>query len=148
MPVVGFIAAVLGSALYGLLLGVGWYAAYLSRGAPGATGMEILGIPFFTVQATIEGTIAAAVSLVVPRTSLRWSDSFVLLAAASFVMQALVSLPPNMIADGLQRYDLFTVLFAMSGPVDWRTNGLNTNWLYTVPLTLALCSPRFRSWFD
>ena len=110
MPVVGFILAVLGSALYGLLAGAVWWAVYLSRGAPGLTGMEILAIPFLTAQATISGTIAAAVSLVVPRTSLRWSDSFILLAAISFVMQALASLPPYLIADGFQPYDVFMIV--------------------------------------
>jgi hypothetical protein len=75
MPVLGFIVAVLGSALYGFVVGVGWFGIYCCEGAPGGTGMEILVVPVLTVVALTTGTIAAALSLLLPRTSLRWATA-------------------------------------------------------------------------
>ncbi len=148
MPAVGFIAAVFGSALYGALLGIGLFAIYALRGAPGSTGMEILVLPLSTLQATVAGTAAAAISLVVPRTSLRSSDNFVVLVGAAFLLQALISLLPFLISQGYLQHNMLKWAIMMSGPVDWTKSGLNWNWLYTVPLTLAICSPWFRSKFD
>jgi hypothetical protein len=123
-------------------------AIYVLRGAPGSTGMEILLLPILTLQATVAGTAAAVISLVVPRTSLKWSDNFVLLVFAAFVLQALVPLPPFLMSQSYVQTNILTYAFLMSGPVDWSRSDLNWNWLYTIPLTLGICSPWFRSKFD
>jgi hypothetical protein len=109
--------------------------------------MEILAVPFLTVMATAAGTIAAATSLSLPRTSLRWSDSFILLVFAAFAFQALVSFAIFLFIQARPQSALLHALY-MSGPIDWKTGGLNWFWLYNIPLTLGLCSPWFRSKFD
>ena len=148
MPVVGFAVAVFCSALYGALLGIGLFAIYELRDAPRSTGMEILMLPMLTLEATVAGTAAAVISLLVPRTSLARSDNFLLLVIAAFILQALVSLPPFLMSQGYLQHDMLKWAIMMSGPVDWTKSGLNWNWLYTVPLTLGICSPWFRSRFD
>jgi hypothetical protein len=148
MPVIGFIVAVVGSAFYGALLGIGWFVIYALRGAPGATGMEILVLPMLTLEATVAGTAAAVISLSLPRTSLAWSDNFILLVVAAFVLQTLVSLPPFLTSQSYLQHDMLIWAILMSGPVDWTKSGLNWSWLHTIPLTLGICSPWFRSRFD
>jgi hypothetical protein len=148
MPVIGFILAVVGSALYGALLGIGLFVIYALRGAPGATGMEILAVPILTFEATVAGTAAAVISLLLPRTSLAWSDNFILLVVTAFVVQTLVSLPPFLTSQGYLQHDMLIWAMMMSGPVDWTKSSLNWSWLYTIPLTLGICSPWFRSRFD
>jgi hypothetical protein len=148
MPAVGFICAVFGSALYGILVGIGWIVIYALQGAPGSTGMEVLAIPILAIAATTAGTAAAAISLLLPRTSLKWSDSFLLLVAVAFVLQTLVSVPPFLIAQIHPRHYVLMWSLSLSGPVDWTKSDVNRIWLYTIPLTLAICSPWFRSRFD
>ena len=103
--------------------------------------------PFLAVISAIAGTIAAAISLSVPRSSLRWSDSFVLLVAASFAVQALAALPPYLLATGDLPDNILLWTLAMSGPIDWNRSDFNLIWACTI-LTLLLCSPWFRSRFD
>jgi hypothetical protein len=147
MPAIGFILAVLASSLYGFFLGVGWLVIYVLRGTPGSTGMEILIIPFLTIVATMAGTAAATISLVLPRTSLQWSDSFILLVLAAFAFQALASLVPFLLVQ-IHSQDMLLHAMLMSGPIDWTKGVLNWSWLYTIPLTLAICSPWLRAKFD
>jgi hypothetical protein len=148
MPVIGFIVAVVGSAVYGAMLGIGLFAIYVLRGSPGATGMEILVLPAYTLIATIAGTAAAVVSILLPRTSLRSSDNFVLLVVAAFILQALVSLLTFLMSQGYLQTNGLVWALLTSGPVDWTRTRLNWSWLYTIPLTLGICSPWFRSKFD
>jgi hypothetical protein len=148
MLAVGLIVAVFVSALYGALLGVGWFVIYALRGAPGATGMEVLVVAMLTFEATFAGTAAAAISLLLPRTSPAWSGNFVLLVAAAFVLQTLISLPPFLTSPTYLQHSALMWAMLMSGPVDWTKSSLNWSWLYTIPLTLGICSPWFRSRFD
>jgi hypothetical protein len=148
MPIIGFIGAIIGSAFYGALLGIGLLLIYELRGAPGSTGMEVLVVPILAVEAAIAGTTAAIVSLSLPRTSLAWSDSFILLVVAAFVLQTLVSLSAFLTSQTYLQHDMLRWATLMSGPVDWTKSGLNWNWLYTIPLTLGICSPWFRRRFD
>jgi hypothetical protein len=147
MPAIGFIAAVFGSAVYGALLGIGLFAIYVLRGAPGSTGMEILVLPMLMLSTTLAGTAAAVVALVLPRTSLRGGDNFFLLVAAAFVLQELISLPPSLLSRTYLQTSMLMWAVLKSGPIDW-TGGVNWHWLYTVPVTLAICSPWFRARFD
>jgi hypothetical protein len=124
MPAVRFIGAVFGSALYGALLGVGLFAIYALRGASGSTGMEILVLPLLTLEATVAGTAAAVISLVVPRTSLRSSDNFLVLVGAAFLLQASISLLPFLMSQGYLQHNMVKWAIMMSGPVDWTKSGL------------------------
>jgi hypothetical protein len=147
MPAMAIIPAIIGSAFYGVLVGIGWYLIYVLRGAPGATGMEIMIVPFLTVVAVTAGTAAAVISLVLPRTSLRWSDSFVLLVLAALALQTLASLAAFQILQN-RPHDMLLHAMTLSAPVEWRTGTANWNWLYTLPLTVGICSPWFRTRFD
>jgi hypothetical protein len=110
--------------------------------------MEILVVPMLTLKATVAGMAAAVISLVLPRTSVAWSDNFVLLVIAAFILQALVSLPPFLMSQGYLQHNMIIWAIMMSGPVDWTKSDLNWGWLYTIPLTLGICSAWFRSRFD
>jgi hypothetical protein len=45
-------------------------------------------------------------------------------------------------------HDMLLHAMSLSGPVDWTKGALNWNWLCTIPLTLGICSPQFRTRFD
>ena len=151
MPIIGFILAIVGSAIYGASVGIVLLALFSFQSAPGFTGLEVLAVPIFAIEAAIVGAAAALISLWLPRTSGRWSDSFVFLVAAAIAVQAFVSFVPILLIPLLPRDDLISLVnlsIAMSGPVDWPKGGFNRNWLATIPVTLAICSPWFRSRFD
>jgi hypothetical protein len=143
----GFVVAVLGSAVYGVVLGIAIFAIYTLLGSPGSTGLEIIAVPILVLQATLAGTIAAVVAFMMPRESLRGSDNFFLLVAVAVVLQALVALSAFLMSQSNIQTSLLWWTLLTSGPIDWSRRDLNSSWLYTVPLTLTICSSWFRTRF-
>ena len=100
MPAIALIPAIIGSFFYGIVVGVGWFAIYLLRGAPGATGMEILGVPVLIVQALLAGTGAAVISYLLPRLDFAICDNPFLLTGGAVILQVAVSWFANVLKQG------------------------------------------------
>jgi hypothetical protein len=151
----GLLISVLGGALLGAVVGMAVLTIFIWRGAPGGTGMEILVVPALVVSGAVAGGCAGAAGAFVRQTGRAWADRFVVVALVAIALHAIVSF----LAYAAVRAGLSTafVSYALSnsGPVLWRRlapDGLggmvfNLGWLYTLPITLFLCSRYFRHRF-
>jgi len=149
----GLLIAVLGAGLLGFLIGAAIFEIFL-HGAPGATGLEVLIVLYQCVIGAITGGCAGVVAASLPRTSVRGADYFIVVVLAAIALQTLLSFGGQMVAAAKGLGEVMWHLVGYSGPIIWtvRPNSwhgmvLNSNWLYTLPATLLICSPYFRNKF-